>query len=84
MGPSLRCGILIKAAKGKLEQASQKFGERIYQEAASQQQAQQAQADPSQASNEQPQENSGDAGSETEGEKVYDADYEVVDDEEKK
>jgi len=71
----------IKEAKSKLEQASHPFAQRIYQEAAQQQGGQEnpegaQQGDPSAG---------GAAGDTTaDGEKVYDADYEVVDEEEKK
>lgn len=61
----------IREAKTKLEQASHKFAERIYQETAGQQ-AQQSQQEQGAEEDEAP------ADSE---EKVYDADYEVVDDE---
>ncbi len=61
----------IRAAKGKLEQASHSFAERIYKDASTAQQ--QSQADGAQS-----QENRT-AG----GENVYDADYEVVDDDKK-
>jgi molecular chaperone DnaK len=67
---------VIREAKTKLEQASHKFAERIYQESASQQSAQ----------NQNQGQNAGQGA--TEGaagqENVYDADYEVVDDENKK
>ncbi len=61
----------IREAKTKLEQASHKFAERIYQETAGQQ-AQQGQQEPEAEESE----TAADS-----GEKVYDADYEVVDDE---
>jgi molecular chaperone DnaK len=65
----------IKEAKTKLEQASHKFAERIYQETAGQQ-AQQGQQ-------EQPEAEEGETAAADSGEKVYDADFEVVDDEKK-
>ena len=58
----------IKEAKSKLEQASHAFAQRVYQEAS----AQSAQP------NQQPEQPQADS-----GEKVYDADYEVVDDDKK-
>ncbi len=67
----------INEAKEKLQQASHKFAERIYQEAAQQQ----AGAQGGEAGQGTPE------GEESQGggdEKVYDADYEVVDEEEKK
>ncbi|MBN1531037.1 MAG: molecular chaperone DnaK [Spirochaetes bacterium] len=66
----------IRDARSKLEQASHKFAERIYQESAKQyQNAQQQEA---------PKEQKGGAEeSSGGGEKVYDADYEVVDDDKK-
>ncbi len=64
----------IKEAKGKLEQASHSFAERIYKEASAQQQAQQPGGGPESAPG-------GGAGGQ--GENVYDADYEVVDDDKK-
>ncbi|MBN1496213.1 MAG: molecular chaperone DnaK [Spirochaetes bacterium] len=68
----------IKEAKGRLEQASHKFAERMYQQHA-QAAGQQQQPGP---------DSSADAGARKEssgegGEKVYDADYEVVDDDKK-
>jgi molecular chaperone DnaK len=72
----------IKAAKEKLEQASHKFAERIYQNA---QAGAGAQAQPNagpageQAASNDASSKSGAAG----GEKVYDADYTVVDEEKK-
>ena len=77
---------VIKEAKGKLEQASHKFAERMYNEQAQQHSN-------GQDGGEQPGPGPGPEGAESEGaqpeqgengEKVYDADYEVVDDEEKK
>lgn len=65
----------INAAKSKLEQASHSFAERIYKDAAAQAGAQQgapAQEEPKQ-----------DSGNNAGGEKVYDADYTVVDDDKK-
>jgi molecular chaperone DnaK len=62
----------IKEAKSKLEQASHKFAERIYRESG----AQAAQEEPT------PDE-AGPPPGEEGGEKVYDADYEVVDDDKK-
>jgi hypothetical protein len=63
----------IKEAKSKLEQASHKFAERIYRESG-------AQA----AQEEEPMgDESGPPPGEEGGEKVYDADYEVVDDDKK-
>ncbi len=67
----------IQTAKSSLEQASHQFAERIYQEAA--QQYQQPGGEPG-AAQANPEDESAQAG----GEKVYDADYEVVDDDEKK
>ena len=71
---------LIKSARTTLEQASHQFAERIYQQAAQQQQQQGGGHGPA-----------GDAGPEGgaqqgggSNEKVYDADYEVVDDDKKK
>jgi molecular chaperone DnaK len=65
----------IRDAKSKLEQASHKFAERIYQESAKQYQNAQQEA---------PKEEKGGAKeSSGGGEKVYDADYEVVDDDKK-
>ena len=66
----------IKDAKSKLEQASHAFAQRVYQDASAQQQ--QAQGQPT---NEQSEAN--DSAGASEG-KVYDADYEVVDDDDKK
>jgi molecular chaperone DnaK len=64
----------IKAAKGKLEQASHAFAERIYKDSASQGQAQpDTQAGGDQGASQGPQQ----------GDNVYDADYEVVDDDKK-
>ncbi len=65
----------IKEAKGRLEQESHKFAERMYQQHA-QQHAGQQQPGPEQGGEAEPK---GGAG----GEKVYDADYEVVDDDKK-
>jgi molecular chaperone DnaK len=66
----------IREAKSRLEQASHKFAERIYQQGA--QQYSQGQQDGSSKE-------SGDANKNSSqgGEKVYDADYEVVDDDKK-
>jgi molecular chaperone DnaK len=61
----------IRAAKSKLEQASHSFAERIYKDASSAQQQSQGGGAQSQERN-----TSG-------GENVYDADYEVVDDDKK-
>jgi molecular chaperone DnaK len=61
----------IRVAKGKLEQASHSFAERIYKDASSAQQQSQGGGAQSQGGN-----TSG-------GENVYDADYEVVDDDKK-
>ncbi len=61
----------IRAAKSKLEQASHSFAERIYKDASAAQQQ-------SQAGGTQSQENRSSG-----GENVYDADYEVVDDDKK-
>jgi molecular chaperone DnaK len=69
----------IKEAKGRLEQASHKFAERMYQQhaqTAGQQQQQQPGPDKKP-------ESGGQQGSGEGGEKVYDADYEVVDDDKK-
>ncbi|HPV40320.1 MAG TPA: molecular chaperone DnaK [Spirochaetota bacterium] len=65
----------IKEAKGRLEQASHKFAERMYQQHA-QQHAGQQQPGADQGAEAGPKGGSG-------GEKVYDADYEVVDDDKK-
>ncbi|MFC1669299.1 molecular chaperone DnaK [Spirochaetota bacterium] len=70
----------IKEAKGKLEQASHKFAERIYKESAQQQEAQGQEGAPGDNDGE-PAE--GDTSGDSE-EKVYDADYEVVDEDEEK
>ena len=67
----------IKEAKTKLEQASHQFAERIYKESASQYAGQQEQQGGPQKDN--PSGNASASG----GEKVYDADYEVVDDDKK-
>ncbi len=67
---------VIREAKTKLEQASHKFAERIYQESAAQQGGQEGPDSGGQA-----------GGASSQGgqqEKVYDADYEVVDDDNKK
>ena len=67
----------IRTAKSNLEQSSHAFAQRVYQDASQQQTGQQEAGDAGQ----------GPAGESAEGEgeeKVYDADYEVVDDEEKK
>ncbi|HQO00900.1 MAG TPA: molecular chaperone DnaK [Spirochaetota bacterium] len=69
----------IRQAKGNLEQASHKFAERIYQESA-QQQGGPAQGGPEQQHGQGAQEQQG-AGRQ---ENVYDADYEVVDDDNQK
>jgi molecular chaperone DnaK len=66
----------IKSAKSQLEQASHKFAERIYRESASQQ----AGAGPQQGAQESAKQQEAPAG---DGEKVVDADYEVVDDDKK-
>jgi molecular chaperone DnaK len=70
----------IKEAKGRLEQASHKFAERMYQQHAQTagQQQQQQQPGPDRKPDSGGQQGSGDG-----GEKVYDADYEVVDDDKK-
>ncbi|HPL15641.1 MAG TPA: molecular chaperone DnaK [Spirochaetota bacterium] len=65
----------IKEAKGRLEQASHKFAERMYQQHA-QQHAGQQQPGADRGAEEGPKGGPG-------GEKVYDADYEVVDDDKK-
>jgi len=65
----------IKEAKGRLEQASHKFAERMYQQHA-QQHAGQQQPGADRGTEEGPKGGPG-------GEKVYDADYEVVDDDKK-
>jgi len=71
----------IREAKSKLEQASHSFAERIYRESAAQNaEAQQGQQEPQGAETAG---ESGEAGSGESGEKVYDADYEVVDDDKK-
>ena len=69
----------IKTAKSQLEQASHKFAERMYRESASQQSgaAQGPGAGPQESGRQ-----DGPAGG-AEGEKVVDADYEVVDDDKK-
>ena len=71
----------INEAKGKLEQASHAFAQRIYQQAAAQQPGDgTAEGNPGSGSTD-----TGNAeSSDNAGEKVYDADYEVVDDDEKK
>jgi len=70
----------IKDAKSKLEQASHQFAQRIYNDAAQQaQQGAPGAAGPEAEAAQQPGEDQ--AGS---GEKVYDADYEVYDEDEKK
>jgi molecular chaperone DnaK len=66
----------IREAKGRLEQVSHKFAERMYQQSA--QQYSQSQAGAAKQSN--PEDKNTAQG----GEKVYDADYEVVDDDKKK
>lgn len=74
----------IREAKTKLEQASHKFAERIYKDAAQAQQAAGAQpgeGEPFQEGD--PGQQAGGAEQES-GENVYDADYTVVDDEDKK
>ncbi len=72
----------IKEAKGRLEQASHKFAERMYQQHAQAAGQQQQQPGPDKGADagadQQQQQNSGSG-----GEKVYDADYEVVDDDKK-
>ncbi|MFW5770248.1 MAG: molecular chaperone DnaK [Spirochaetota bacterium] len=71
----------IREAKSKLEQASHSFAERIYRESAAQNaEAQQGPQGPQGAETEG---GTGESGSEESGEKVYDADYEVVDDDKK-
>ncbi len=74
----------IRQAKSKLEQASHAFAERIYRETASQQQAGPEEAQGAQGAQGGPgAEGAGEAGAEESEEKVYDADYEVVDDDKK-
>ncbi|MDY6935243.1 MAG: molecular chaperone DnaK [Spirochaetota bacterium] len=68
----------IKDAKNNLEQASHKFAERMYKETASQQPPQEENRDSNSDVQSEP-EMEGESGDE----KVYDADYEVVDDDEK-
>ena len=72
----------IKAAKAKVEQASHGFAQRMYQESAQQYANQENPGEGAQGNAGQ----GGNAAGENEagGEKVYDADYEVVDDDEKK
>jgi molecular chaperone DnaK len=67
----------IKEAKGRLEQASHKFAERIYQQHAQQQAGAQGQPGAGKEGED------GNKGAAEGGEKVYDADYEVVDDDKK-
>jgi molecular chaperone DnaK len=67
----------IKEAKGRLEQASHKFGERMYQQHAQQNAGAQGQPGAGKEGE------AGTKGSGEGGEKVYDADYEVVDDDKK-
>jgi|GEM_PF-5471957 len=67
----------IRAAKSRLEQASHKFAERIYQESA----AQYANADKASAS--QTSDSAQQQSSASGDDKVVDADYEVVDDDKK-
>ncbi|MCP4133301.1 MAG: molecular chaperone DnaK [bacterium] len=71
----------IKEAKSKLEQASHKFAERIYNESAQQQQQSAPGGGPAGEGAETAEQPGEDA--QAGGEKVYDADYEVVDEEEK-
>jgi molecular chaperone DnaK len=71
----------INEAKGKLEQASHSFAQRIYQQASQQAGAGQ-QGGPSGGDGSSSEKASADSASG--GEKVYDADYEVVDDDKKK
>jgi len=72
----------IKDAKTKLEQTSHKFAERIYQQAGAQQNPGANPGGPAGGPGQGgPQEGQGPAGG---GEKVYDADYEVVDEDKKK
>ncbi len=66
----------LTKAKTDLEQASHGFAQRIYQDAASQQQGSEG--------GEESQETSEAGGADTSHENVYDADYEVIDDDEKK
>ena len=63
----------IKQAKTELENASHQFAQRIYQEASQQQQQQDAQQQQQQEGAREEDDTSG-------KDKVYDADYEVVDD----
>ncbi len=67
----------IRDAKSKLEQASHQFAQKIYAETAQQQQAD------GQPGAEQTEQSQSDAEQSDSKEKVYDADYEVVDDEKK-
>ena len=68
----------IREAKSKLEQASHKFAERVYQQKAQQQAA------PGGGAGQEAQSDKGNKGGQGQGgDKVYDADYEVVDDEKK-
>ncbi|MBP7737408.1 MAG: molecular chaperone DnaK [Spirochaetes bacterium] len=69
----------IKEAKGRLEQASHKFAERMYQQHAQQYAGQQQQ----QPGGDQGGGPGPDSKGGSSGEKVYDADYEVVDDDKK-
>src|SRR6056297_1662883 len=71
----------IREAKSKLEQASHAFAERIYRESAAQNS--EAQQGPQGPEGAETAGEAGEAGSEESGEKVYDADYEVVDDDKK-
>ncbi|HNR87083.1 MAG TPA: molecular chaperone DnaK [Spirochaetota bacterium] len=73
----------IKAAKTKLEQASHKFAERIYRDAAAQQGGAEQGAPGAGANPGAGQDNKASGAGPGQGEKVYDADYEVVDDDKK-
>ena len=73
---------LIKDAKSKLEQASHKFAERMYQETA-QQASKDGQAQAQAGDNPGHENQDFAAGNDDNSEKVYDADYEVIDDDEK-
>ncbi len=72
----------IRTAKGKLEQVSHKFAERIYKESA--QSANTGANTESGASNAGTQGAGGSSGNKDSGQKVYDADYTVVDDDKDK
>ena len=70
----------IQEAKGKVEQASHKFAERMYSETAQQYSQAQGEGEAGDQSGPEGAQEQGSAGG---GENVYDADYEVVDDEKK-